>query len=231
MKKITIVAAIVVILFSGLFLMQHYLLKEHETTSVISASFDEKQKSEEKKKPEPKKKEEAVEQLKTFEGDEYTDPAGKIGVIDTNKGTIKVKFFPEAAPNTVQSFIYLANKGFYDGLTFHRIIEGFVIQGGCPKGDGTGGPGYRIKAEFNDIEHDLGILSMARSQDPDSAGSQFFICLDRLPHLDENYTVFGEVIDGIEVVRKIGSIDTDMRDRPLREVVIESIKIVDQKKE
>jgi peptidyl-prolyl cis-trans isomerase B (cyclophilin B) len=150
--------------------------------------------------------------------------------METSMGTIKLKFFPEAAPIHVQNFIHLANKGFFNGLTFHRIIDGFVIQGGCPKGDGTGGPGYRIKAEFNNIKHQLGVLSMARSQEPDSAGSQFFICLGDLPNLDGKYTVFGTTIEGIDVVKAIGKVATDASDKPLKPVIMKSVKIVEEKK-
>jgi peptidylprolyl isomerase/peptidyl-prolyl cis-trans isomerase B (cyclophilin B) len=124
-------------------------------------------------------------------------------VIETSKGTIVFKFFPKDAPATVKNFITLANKGFYNGLNFHRVVPGFVIQGGDPKGDGTGGPGYNIKAEFNSQKHLLGTVAMARSADPDSAGSQFYICLDAKPFLDGKYTVFGQVTSGIDVVKKI----------------------------
>jgi peptidyl-prolyl cis-trans isomerase B (cyclophilin B) len=127
----------------------------------------------------------------------------KIAVIETEKGTIKFKFFEEDAPNTVANFIALTEKNFYDGLTFHRYEPGFVIQGGCPKGDGTGGPGYNIKAEFNEKPHLEGTVAMARAQDPDSAGSQFYICLAPAPFLNGQYTVFGQVIEGMDVVHKI----------------------------
>ena len=118
-------------------------------------------------------------------------------------GVIKIEFFPEDAPKTVESFVALAKKGFYDGLTFHRVVPGFVVQGGDPKGDGTGGPGYRLKAEFNSRKHLRGTLAMARSQDPDSAGSQFYICLGPQPSLDGKYTVFGQVLSGMELVDQI----------------------------
>jgi len=118
-------------------------------------------------------------------------------VIELAKGgRIVFKFFPEAAPKTVANFIKLANKGFYDGLTFHRVVPGFVVQGGDPNGNGSGGPGYTIKAEFNDHKHLRGTLAMARTSDPDSAGSQFYICLAALPSLDHQYTVFGQVMEG-----------------------------------
>jgi peptidylprolyl isomerase/peptidyl-prolyl cis-trans isomerase B (cyclophilin B) len=116
---------------------------------------------------------------------------------------IRVEFFPEDAPRTVENFVGLAKKGFYDNLTFHRVVENFVVQGGCPKGDGTGGPGYQIKAEFNTQKHVRGTVAMARSQHPDSAGSQFYICYGPTPHLDGNYTVFGKVVAGMAHVDRI----------------------------
>ncbi len=126
-----------------------------------------------------------------------------IAVIITDKGTIKFKFFEKDAPNTVKNFIKLAEKGFYNGLTFHRVEPGFVIQGGDPNGNGTGGPGYTIKAEFNKRPHLDGTVAMARAAHPDSAGSQFYICLGPQPFLDGKYTVFGQVIEGLDVVHKI----------------------------
>lgn len=118
-------------------------------------------------------------------------------------GQIRVEFFPEDAPKTVENFITLTKKGYYNGLTFHRVVPGFVVQGGDPKGDGTGGPGYTIKAEFNKRKHERGSLAMARSQHPDSAGSQFYITYGPQPHLDGNYTVFGQVVSGMEHVDRI----------------------------
>jgi peptidyl-prolyl cis-trans isomerase B (cyclophilin B) len=115
-------------------------------------------------------------------------------------GDVTIEFFPDDAPKTVENFVTLAKGGFYDGLTFHRVVPGFVVQGGDPKGDGTGGPGYQIKAEFNRQKHVRGTVAMARSQDPDSAGSQFYITYGPTPHLDNNYTVFGRVISGMELV-------------------------------
>jgi len=149
----------------------------------------------------------------------------KIAVMDTSFGTITLEFFPEDAPGHVDNFIKLSSEGFYDGLTFHRIIDGFVIQGGCPKGDGTGGPDYYIKAEFNSKKHLSGTLAMARSSDPDSAGCQFYICLAPLPQLDGNYTVFGRVVDGMNVVQRIGNVETDARDKPVTPVFIEKVTI------
>lgn len=118
-------------------------------------------------------------------------------------GEIRIELFPEAAPKTVESFLALSKKGFYDGLTFHRVVPGFVAQGGDPKGDGTGGPGYTLKAEFNARKHVRGTVAMARAQHPDSAGSQFYICFAPTPHLDGQYTVFGQVVSGMEVVDRI----------------------------
>ena len=126
------------------------------------------------------------------------------GVITLEKGgEIRLEFFPEDAPKTVENFVTLAKKGFYNGLNFHRVVPDFVVQGGCPKGNGTGGPGYNVKAEFNKQKHVRGTLAMARSQDPDSAGSQFYICYGSTPHLDGQYTVFGHVVSGMELVDRI----------------------------
>ena len=128
---------------------------------------------------------------------------GGIAVLETNKGTIKFKFYPEVAPGTVENFKKLAKQGFYDGLLFHRVVPGFVIQGGCPEGTGRGGPGYNIKAEFNSRKHLEGTVAMARAGHPDSAGSQFYICLAPQPSLDNKYTVFGQVTEGMNVVHSI----------------------------
>ncbi len=126
------------------------------------------------------------------------------GVITLENGNeIRLEFFPHDAPKTVENFVTLAKKGFYNGLTFHRVVPGFVAQGGCPKGNGTGGPGYTIPAEFNGNKHVRGSLAMARSQHPDSAGSQFYITYGAQPHLDDNYTVFGKVTNGMEHVDRI----------------------------
>ena len=153
-------------------------------------------------------------------------------IIEINKfGTIKVELNKEVAPLTVENFVKLANKGFYNGLTFHRVIKGFMIQGGCPKGNGTGGPGYCIKGEFsangvnNPLKHTRGVISMARAMDPDSAGSQFFIMHQDAPYLDGQYAAFGKVIEGIEVVDAIASVKTNYYDMPLEKVVIKQIKI------
>ena len=145
-----------------------------------------------------------------------SDSAETHVVIDTDAGSMTLKLWPEVAPKTVENFIKLAGEGFYDGTAFHRIVRGFMIQGGDPlsKEDhpnvGTGGPGYQIKAEFNDRSHVRGVLSMARSQDPDSAGSQFFICLGDATFLDRQYTCFGELIEGDEVLEAIGNTPTSM---------------------
>ena len=153
-------------------------------------------------------------------------------IIEINKfGTIEVELDKEAAPITVENFVKLADKGFYKGLTFHRVIKGFMIQGGCPKGNGTGGPGYCIKGDFaangvnNPISHKRGVISMARAMDPDSAGSQFFIMHNDAPHLDGQYAAFGKVVNGIEVVDAIASVPTNFYDMPLEKVVIKQIKI------
>jgi len=126
------------------------------------------------------------------------------GVITLENGAeIRMEFYPDDAPRTVENFVTLAKKGFYDGLTFHRVVPDFVVQGGCPQGTGTGGPGYTIKAEFNTQKHLRGAVAMARSQHPDSAGSQFYICYGPTPHLDGSYTVFGLVVAGMEQVDRI----------------------------
>jgi len=148
-----------------------------------------------------------------------------VAVVETSMGTFKFKFLENKAPGTCENFIDLTNKGFYNGLIFHRIIPNFMIQGGCPDGTGMGGPGYQIIAEFNDTKHVPGIVSMARSQHPDSAGSQFFVCTAAVPHLDGQYTAFGEVIEGYNVVDKIGKVQTGAMDKPLEDVVIEKITI------
>ena len=142
------------------------------------------------------------------------------------------ELYPEKAPNTVNNFISLANKGFYDGLTFHRVIPGFMIQGGCPDGNGMGGPGYDIRGEFsgngfaqNDLKHTTGVLSMARAMHPDSAGSQFFIMVEQAPHLDGQYASFGKVIEGMENVNKIADVRTDYSDRPMKEQKIKAMTV------
>jgi cyclophilin family peptidyl-prolyl cis-trans isomerase len=148
-----------------------------------------------------------------------------LAVIETNHGTIKFKFFPKEAPGHCRNFIKLAQRGFYNNLIFHRVIKGFMIQGGDPRGDGTGGPGWRVNAEFSKLPHLKGTVSMARSQDINSAGSQFFICLDRQDFLDGKYTVFGQVVLGQNVVDKIGGLPTSPTDRPLQEARMLKVSI------
>jgi cyclophilin family peptidyl-prolyl cis-trans isomerase len=152
--------------------------------------------------------------------------------LDTTKGPIRLTFFPQAALGHVKNFLALAKTGFYNGVTFHRVIKGFMIQGGDPDGNGSGGPGYRIPAEFNDTPHEAGVLSMARTNDPNSAGSQFFLCLERQPSLDGKYTVFGKVADteSMNTVRAIGEVKTDRTDRPLEKVVIRKVTVAQQPK-
>lgn len=146
-------------------------------------------------------------------------------------GVIKAELYPSVAPNTVNNFISLVKKGFYNGLGFHRVIKGFMIQGGCPLGTGTGGPGYSIKGEFrhngfdNTLRHEAGVLSMARSMMPDSAGSQFFIMHKAAPHLDGEYAAFGKVVEGMDVVNKIAECRTDFRDKPMEPQVMESVTV------
>ena len=148
-----------------------------------------------------------------------------------NGGVIKAELYPEIAPISVNNFISLINKKFYDGLIFHRVIEGFMIQGGCPNGNGMGGPGYSIKGEFvqngvkNDLKHTEGVLSMARAMNPNSAGSQFFIMHKTSPHLDGSYAAFGKVTEGMDVVNKIAETRTDYSDRPLEKQVIKSMVV------
>ena len=150
-----------------------------------------------------------------------------------NGKTFRAELYPDKAPNTVHNFLSLVRSGFYDGLTFHRVIEGFMIQGGDPAGNGTGGPGYTIRGEFrmngfaqNDIKHRRGVLSMARSMLPDSAGSQFFIMHADAPHLDGQYAAFGHVVSGTEVVDEIAAVPTDWNDKPKTPVKIRTIEIV-----
>ena len=158
--------------------------------------------------------------------------ANPVVTITMNGGAvIKAELYPEIAPNTVNNFISLVKKGYYNGLGFHRVIAGFMIQGGCPLGTGTGGPGYTIKGEFsangfkNDLVHSKGVLSMARTMAPDSAGSQFFIMHEDSPHLDGQYAAFGKVIEGIEIVDEIAETATDYRDRPRFAQVMETVTV------
>jgi len=152
--------------------------------------------------------------------------------LQTSKGPIRLTLLPEVAPGHVKNFVALAQIGFYNGVSFHRVIKGFMIQGGCPQGTGTGGPGYQIKAEFNKTPHDAGVLSMARTNDPNSGGSQFFICLGRTPHLDGQYTAFGKTADeeSLATVRAIGTVATDANDKPREAVVIKTVTVTETAK-
>ncbi len=146
-----------------------------------------------------------------------------------NGDVFKAELYPDKAPNSINNFITLVNKGYYDGLTFHRVIKGFMIQGGCPLGNGTGGPGYTIRGEFsgngfdNDLVHDRGVLSMARSMHPDSGGSQFFIMHEKAPHLDGQYAAFGRITEGMDVIDAIAEVATDYDDKPVTPVVIKTV--------
>ena len=148
-----------------------------------------------------------------------------------NGGIIKAELYPQIAPNTVNNFISLVSKGYYDGLCFHRVIRGFMIQGGCPEGTGTGGPGYCIRGEFtqngftNELKHSPGVLSMARTMMPDSAGSQFFIMHKDSPHLDGAYAAFGQVTEGMDIVNEIAETDTDYSDRPIEPQVLKKVTV------
>ena len=150
--------------------------------------------------------------------------------MDSGK-VIRLELYPETAPITVENFLDLVKKGFYNGLTFHRIISGFMIQGGDPDGNGMGGPGYSIKGEFksngvdNPLKHEKGVISMARSMDPNSAGSQFFIMHEAAPHLDGQYAAFGKVIEGLDVVDEIASVETGFQDAPVEKVVMEKVEV------
>lgn len=151
---------------------------------------------------------------------------------EMNDGSIfEAELYPDIAPNTVNNFISLVKKGFYDGLIFHRVIKGFMIQVGDPQGTGMGGPGYSIKGEFsnngftNDLKHTPGVLSMARAMDPDSAGSQFFIMHETSPHLDGSYAAFGKVVNGLDVINTIADVRTDWNDRPMEDQIIKSVTV------
>lgn len=148
-----------------------------------------------------------------------------------NGDVMKAELYPEIAPNTVNNFISLVNKGFYDGVIFHRVIRGFMIQGGDPQGTGVGGPGYSIKGEFsyngfsNDLKHTKGVLSMARTMEPNSAGSQFFIMHETSPHLDGQYAAFGKVVEGEDIIDKIAAVATDYMDKPLEEQKMKKVTV------
>lgn len=148
---------------------------------------------------------------------------------NTSMGDIRLELFPDVAPNHCKNIISLVKVGFYDGIIFHRVVKDFVIQAGCPEGTGTGGPGYKVAAEFNTRPHEPGVLSMARTQDPNSAGSQFFLCLNKVPFLDRQYTVFGKAADqsSLDVILKIGAVKTDGGDRPIEKVAINKAEVIE----
>ncbi len=164
-------------------------------------------------------------------GDESMEKKPVVTITMNNGDVMKVELYPEMAPNTVRNFISLVNDKFYDGLIFHRVIKGFMIQGGCPQGSGMGDPGYSIKGEFNgngfnnDLKHDRGVISMARAMNPNSGGSQFFIMHKNSPHLDGQYAGFGKVVEGIEVVDQIADVQTGFNDRPTEDVVIKEMTV------
>jgi peptidyl-prolyl cis-trans isomerase B (cyclophilin B) len=171
---------------------------------------------------------------KKFTAEEIKKMSETTAIIETTLGNIELKFFPEVAPNHVKNFVDLAKKGFYDGTIFHRVIPGFMIQGGDPNSKnpdksshGMGGPGYTVKAEFNDKPHKRGTLSMARAQDPDSAGSQFFICVADAAFLNKQYTAFGEVVSGMQVADKIVNQPKDRRDNPNERIEMK-VKVVEK---
>jgi cyclophilin family peptidyl-prolyl cis-trans isomerase len=158
--------------------------------------------------------------------DQKLDPTKNYtATIETSEGTITAELYPKIAPQTVNAFVFLAREGFYEGVIFHRVIPGFMIQGGDPTGTGSGGPGYKLKQEFNEIKHEKGVLSMARTNDPNSAGSQFFIMHDRAPHLDRQYTVFGKATSGLDVIDKIATAPKGAQDRPAKPASIRKITI------
>lgn len=201
---------------------------------VASARAEEaKKENAEKPKPEQAKQEQPKPDAKP-EAKQEEKAVNEVAVIKTTEGEMVIEFWPEVAPKTVENFKKLAKEGFYDGTAFHRVIKGFMIQGGDPLTKdpaqegrwGTGGPGTRLKAEFNDRHHDRGVISMARSQDPDSAGSQFFICHGNPRFLDKQYTAFGKLIKGDDVLEKIATTPTHPPDRPDKRMGVESIKIV-----
>ena len=157
-----------------------------------------------------------------------TNQTTTTAVIETSEGTMTFEFLADKAPGHVENFLKLAEKGFYDGTVFHRVIKGFMIQGGCPEGTGRGGPGYQIKAEFNDTHHERGVLSMARAQDPDSAGSQFFVCHGDASFLDRQYTAFGRLVDGDDTLEKIATAPVKPggeNSSPVSPVKVQKVKI------
>jgi peptidyl-prolyl cis-trans isomerase B (cyclophilin B) len=210
----------------GLFRAMNAILRMCALGLVIGMSYAQAQPAAEKKS-EPQAKPETKQENKTVSTNE-------VAVIKTTEGEMVVEFWPDVAPKTVENFKKLAREGFYDGTAFHRVIKDFMIQGGDPLTKdaskeafwGTGDPGYKIKAEFNERHHDRGVLSMARSQHPDSAGSQFFVCHGNPRFLDRQYTAFGKLIKGDDVLEKIATTPTRPGDRPVKRMGIESIKIV-----
>lgn len=208
---------------------------------VIGCSSNEAQSAD--NEAEVKEQAEPATEKKVLTGDPYYDSLAQmthpirneenpIVTIHTDYGDMVIELYRDVAPAHADSFVALTEKGFYDGLTFHRIIDGFMIQGGCPQGTGTGGPGYSLPAEFSDLPHVDGTLSMARSQDPNSAGSQFFVCLGRAAFLDNKYTVFGQVLDGYDVLHKIGKVQVkpDARgenSKPVETVYIREVWVSD----
>jgi peptidyl-prolyl cis-trans isomerase B (cyclophilin B) len=180
--------------------------------------------SQEEKGPETGANEQLISEEASQTVEKHKD---KLAVIETSSGTIKFRFYPEDAPRTVENFVQLAEKGFYNGSPFHRIVKDFVIQTGSPDGSPGGGPGYTIPAEFSERKHVEGTVAMARKAQPDSAGSQFYICVKPTPQLDGKYTVFGQVVEGMDVVNKIAEMETDAGSRPLERVVMESVRIED----
>ena len=185
---------------------------------LVSGSF-----AEDKTKPETSAKDTAKAEKKMYKKRQADNPEI---AIETDFGTMKLELFRDVAPIHVDSMLSRIREGFYDGLIFHRIIDGFMIQGGDPKGTGTGGPGYTLPAEFNKIKHVEGTLSMARSRDPNSAGSQFFICLAEAAYLNGQYTNFGHLMEGYDVLQKIGKVQTGKADRPAKEVFIRKMTIL-----
>ncbi|WP_283591691.1 peptidylprolyl isomerase [uncultured Clostridium sp.] len=184
------------------------------------------------KKEEPNNENNASTNTDTQETEKGKDDKNPVATIEMEDGSkIKIELYPDAAPNTVRNFISLANSNFYDGLIFHRVIPDFMIQGGDPEGTGIGGPGYSIKGEFssngfeNNLNHDRGVISMARSQDKNSAGSQFFIMHKNSPHLDGEYAAFGKVIEGMEVIDKIAAVETDNQDKPKEDVKMKKVTV------
>ncbi len=224
---------LVIIMIFSLFLISCSTVKDEKTETNEESTTIEETKEEKKEEPKETTEEEKKEENKEESKEEKTEAVKPEAVIEMENGdTIDIVLLPEIAPNTVNNFISLSQKGFYDGLTFHRVIKDFMIQAGCPKGNGTGGPGYTIKDEFVSksgymLPHLRGVLSMAKTAAPDSAGSQFFIMHKEAEHLNGSYSAFGFVKNdrSLEVVDKIANVKTDSRDMPLDPVVIKKITI------